>query len=141
MLICKKISDVFAESMVDNNLIQQEDQEVYSYCIEYVLDLIIFNGSLLTLGALMHHFLISVVYLLALVPLKMMAGGAHANQSFSLAQKKRLKILGMILLNYFLLSYCITLVMCVEVVLVNQVIGIMIYKNWRIGHETKCSNL
>ena len=45
MIICKKIGDTFAQSMVDNNQISLEDREVYSYCVEYALDLVCFNGS------------------------------------------------------------------------------------------------
>ena len=44
-----------------------------------LLDLVCFNGSLLLMGVVLHNFLNSVIYLLTLVPLKMMAGGAHAN--------------------------------------------------------------
>lgn len=203
MFLCKKIGDEFAECMVDNGLIPLEDQESYSYCVEYALDLVVFNGSLLILGAMLHHFWISLIYLLSLVPLKMMAGGAHAssrkicsllsygvffivlalsnivvfnnyilnvilfstligvviltpvehpNQSFSLAQKKRLRkfamvysfflfALGMFMLKFFQLKYCVTIVLCVLVVLVNQIIGIMIYKNRRIIHDAECSHL
>ena len=79
MLITKKISDKFAKSLVDNSLISPEFEESYSYCIDFALDLVCFNASLLILGAIFHNFLTALVYIISLVPLKMVAGGAHAN--------------------------------------------------------------
>ncbi len=79
MVISKKISDSFSKSLADNKLIPDEYTESYSYCIELTLDILIFNGSLILIGCFLHEFLNSLIFILALVPLKMVAGGAHAN--------------------------------------------------------------
>ncbi len=79
MVISKKISDSFSKSLADNKLISDEYVDSYSYCMELMLDILIFNGSLILIGCFLHEFLNSLIFILALVPLKMVAGGAHAN--------------------------------------------------------------
>lgn len=117
MIICKKIGDTFAQSMVDNNQISLEDREVYSYCVEYALDLVCFNGSLLLMGVVLHNFLNSVIYLLTLVPLKMMADGAHAN-SRKMCSLISYSVFFMVLLlsqvsvgNYYILQFILFLLL------------------------------
>lgn len=78
MLITQKAGNVFARSLVANEIISVKYEEAYAYCIDYVLDIILFHASLLVIGLLLHDFLNSVIYIIALVPLKMAAGGAHA---------------------------------------------------------------
>jgi accessory gene regulator protein AgrB len=46
--------------------------------MEYALDLILFNGSLLLIGAFTKNFINSVFFIITMAPLKMIAGGAHA---------------------------------------------------------------
>lgn len=189
MWITKLASDRFANSLVTNNLIPVEYKEAYSYCINYVLDLFCFNGSLIILGTFTHNLINSIVYLFALVPLKMMAGGAHANsqikcsfisysvfisimylsnfcpgspivlytitiisligisalapvehpnQNLSYSQRKRLKRLsiiyciGLYIVQLFMvklnLKYGTTVSLCVLVILINQLIGKIIYR-------------
>ena len=79
MIITKKISDRFARSLVESKQISPEYEEAYSYCVDFVLDLLVFNLSLLLIGGLVHNFYTALVYIISLTPLKMVAGGAHAN--------------------------------------------------------------
>ena len=39
MIICKKIGDTFAQSMVDNNKISLENREGYTYRDEYKIEI------------------------------------------------------------------------------------------------------
>ena len=190
MILTKKISDKFAKSLVETGQIDKEFEESYSYCIDFVLDLIIYNLSLLIIGAIFHNFITALVYIISIVPLKMVAGGAHANtrgmcsiisyasfgltillsclinpntvflivsffvsvplvillspvehenKRFDAAGKKKLKrlslifsliitVLFLLLLKFSLYKYCFTISICVMTVLVNQLIGLVIFK-------------
>ena len=79
MILTKKLSDKFAKSLAETGQIDKEFEESYSYCIDFVLDLVVYNLSLLIIGAILHNFVTALVYIISIVPLKMVAGGAHAN--------------------------------------------------------------
>lgn len=56
---------------------------IYIYCIDFALDLVLFNLSIIIIGALTHNFILSVIYVTVLVPTKMLAGGAHAGSTYA----------------------------------------------------------
>ena len=100
----------------------------------------------------MNKNVLIVVLIFTLLGVVILTPVAHPNQSFSLTQKKRLKKLAivygvvlfafeMLMLKFLKLQYCVTVELCVLVVFINQIVGIVIYKNRRISHETECSNL
>lgn len=83
---------------------------------------------------------------------KIMTPVEHPDQSFSLRQRKRLKIIitiyscflfemSLFLQKFACLKYCVTLVLCVLVVLSNQIIGAMLYKSWRKIHDIEDRHL
>lgn len=61
-----------------NEIIESQKKDIYFYCLDFALDLILFNCSLLLIGGLLDFFLPSLVYIIILVPIRMLAGGAHA---------------------------------------------------------------
>ena len=191
MIISNKISHSIVHNLSENQRINSEYTEAYQYCIEQFLDLVIFNLSLLILGALFSRFSLAIAYIITLTPVKMLAGGAHANsrglcsflsysvflgavflfpylpfsklcilimllpietliffltpvkhpnKDFSKEQTKRLKLA---LLNYLIgLTIIIgvlaaidktdllkLIILCLLIVLFNQLIGILIYYN------------
>lgn len=66
-----------------NEIIESQKKEIYFYCLDFTLDLILFNCSLLLIGGLLNLFLPSFVYIVILVPVRMLAGGAHAKSPYS----------------------------------------------------------
>ena len=54
--------------------------EEYTYCFEYLYDLVIFNISLLAIGALLHDIFASIIYIFCMSALKAVAGGYHARK-------------------------------------------------------------
>ena len=79
MIISNKISHSIVHRLSENQRINPEYTEAYQYCIEQFLDLIIFNLSLLILGVFLNRFSLAIFYIITITPIKMLAGGAHAN--------------------------------------------------------------
>lgn len=59
-------------------MINQTSKDIYIYCIDFTLDLILFNISLFLLGFLLHEPFMALLYIITITPLKMICGGAHA---------------------------------------------------------------
>ena len=83
MILSKKISKKITDTLVTNEIIESQKKEIYFYCLDFALDLILFNCSLLLIGGLLNLFLPSFVYIVILVPVRMLAGGAHAKSPYS----------------------------------------------------------
>jgi len=74
-LISKKITSV----LKSNNYIESSYCTSYQYCLEYLFDILMFNSSILIIGAILHKFLMSALYLIIMIPIRKFAGGIHAN--------------------------------------------------------------
>ena len=83
MILSKKISKKITDILVTNEIIESQKKDIYFYCLDFALDLILFNCSLLLIGGLLDFFLPSLVYIIILVPIRMLAGGAHAKSPYS----------------------------------------------------------
>lgn len=83
MILSKKISKKITDTLVTNEIIEPQKDGIYFYCLDFSLDLILFNCSLLLIGGLLGLFLPSLVYIIILVPVRMLAGGAHAKSPYS----------------------------------------------------------
>lgn len=105
--------------MVTNNKIDNNLAEAYEYCIDFALDLIFFNLSLLIAGFITHNFILSVIYVFMLVPVKMLAGGAHASSPISC-----------FILSWSIYTTCILLCHVIPDV---RILNIMIYSLAGIG--------
>lgn len=68
-----------ASFMSEHNIIEAEKKEIYSYCFDFILDLLFFNVSILLIGFILKEPWLSIIYIITMTPTKMMAGGAHAN--------------------------------------------------------------
>lgn len=73
-LLSKKLVSILKK----NDIIVHDDTEAYEFCIEYLFDVIIYNGSILILGLILHKFMLSILYILIMTPLKKLSGGFHA---------------------------------------------------------------
>lgn len=69
------ITDYFTET----GIIDKTNKESYIYCFEYAIDMILFPLTLIFLGFIFNKFIPSVIFCAILIPLKMLAGGAHAS--------------------------------------------------------------
>lgn len=74
-LIGKKTTHLISSS----GIVEDKYLETYQYCINYSLDIIFFNLSLIIIGLFSHNFTLTLLYIAVITPVKMFAGGAHAN--------------------------------------------------------------
>ena len=73
----KKISSYF----VIHKIIPADDQEVYEYSFEVLLSTIISFIALFLLAAISNTMLLTSLYLLGFIPLRLIAGGFHAKSN------------------------------------------------------------
>ena len=57
MILSKKISKKITDTLVTNEIIEPQKEGIYFYCLDFSLDLILFNCSLLLIGGLLGLFL------------------------------------------------------------------------------------
>lgn len=50
MILSKKISKKITDTLVTNEIIEPQKEGIYFYCLDFSLDLILFNCSLLLIG-------------------------------------------------------------------------------------------
>ena len=60
-------------------IVDEEYKEAYVYCFDLLFDIIVYNLSLLIIGGVIGCLELSILYVLVMTPLKMIAGGAHAD--------------------------------------------------------------
>ena len=120
MILSEKASKKIVSIMVTNNKIDNNLSAAYEYCIDFALDLIFFNLSLLIAGFITHYFILSVIYVFMLVPVKMLAGGAHASSPISC-----------FILSWSIYTTCILLCHVLPDV---RILNIMIYSLAGIGN-------
>lgn len=65
-----------------HNIIDTKYIEEYTYCFEYLFDLVLYNTSLILLGCISHDVIGSFIYILCMSALKSVAGGVHANKRY-----------------------------------------------------------
>jgi len=78
MVISNILSKKITDTLTVNEIIRPEHTEAYRFCMEYLFDVVIYNVSLIILGALLHRLPLTIIYLLVMTPMKKFAGGAHA---------------------------------------------------------------
>jgi accessory gene regulator B len=77
-LMSKKLSSFFAA----NNIIKQEDAEVYEYSLEILFSTILNFAAVVVIAVLTRKVLPTVIYLLGFIPVRLIAGGYHADTHF-----------------------------------------------------------
>lgn len=78
MLLSQTASLKIVNFMQKNKIISNDEKNCYLYCYEFVLDLILYNGSIFILGSIIGNPILAILYILTMTPTKMLAGGAHA---------------------------------------------------------------
>lgn len=125
MILSERTSKKIVSIMVTNNQIDYNLSEAYEYCIDFALDLIFFNLSLLIAGFITHNFILSVIYVFMLVPVKMLAGGADRIRSKHCCTLLLviIFILLIIMVSFHLYRYCNMIMLCSIIIFANQIIG------------------
>lgn len=74
----KKLSSFFAA----NSIIKAEDKEVYEYSLEILFSTILNFVAVIIIALVSRKSLLTVFYLLGFIPLRLIAGGYHADTHF-----------------------------------------------------------
>lgn len=80
MYVSYYLSSKTTLALEKQKVISSEHHEEYTYCFEYLYDLLIFNISLLAIGALQHDIFASIIYIFCMSALKAAVGGYHASK-------------------------------------------------------------
>lgn len=78
MLISHFFSDMLAEVLNANGVIDDADMSQYEYCLEYLFDIIFYNFSLILFGCMLHDILGAILYIFCVSLIKSVGGGYHA---------------------------------------------------------------
>ena len=63
MVSSQFLSKKLTDSLIKSDIIYKKSLDIYTYCFEYIFDIIIFHGSLLVIGLLTNSFIISLFYI------------------------------------------------------------------------------
>ncbi len=74
----KRLSSFFAA----NSIIKAEDKEVYEYSLEILFSTILNFAAVIIIAVLTRKSLLTLFYLLGFIPLRLIAGGYHADTHF-----------------------------------------------------------
>lgn len=74
----KSLSSFFAA----NSIIKAEDKEVYEYSLEILFSTILNFAAVIIIAVLTRKSLLTLFYLLGFIPLRLIAGGYHADTHF-----------------------------------------------------------
>ena len=77
-LMSKKLSSFFAA----NGIIKQEDTEVYEYSLEILFSTVLNFIAVAVIAVFAQKSLLTLFYLLGFIPLRLIAGGYHADTHF-----------------------------------------------------------
>lgn len=128
MILSKKISKKITDTLVTNEIIEPQKEGIYFYCLDFSLDLILFNCSLLT------------VMIWGLAPV----GNAHKH--YTTAERTKIKKILFFLL-FFIYAFAVLMLswkqqlyyhmilICMCIVLINQCIALCL--NHRTLHVSK----
>ena len=78
MNISKKVTNI----LVEENIIRQDDKEVYEYCINALFDIAGNIFVTVILGIFLGKLSETILFLAAVIPLRSFAGGFHAKTSY-----------------------------------------------------------
>lgn len=77
MLVSTLVSAKIANNLNKMELIEEKEIEIYAYCLDYLLENIIFSSTLILIGIFFHAFPISILFLFIFI-LRSFTGGYHA---------------------------------------------------------------
>lgn len=102
MIISKKISSSIAETLSANNIISEQEIPIYSYCLDYIIELFFLFIFAVLYGVFSHKLPETLIFLAVFTPLRSFGGGFHASTP------KRCAILSLITFVFVLYSGAIS---------------------------------
>ena len=102
MIISKKISSSIAETLSANNIISEQEIPIYSYCLDYIIELFFLFIFAVLYRVFSHKLPETLIFLAVFTPLRSFGGGFHASTP------KRCAILSLITFVFVLYSGAIS---------------------------------
>lgn len=78
-----KISGFITDTLIEGKVIKSEEKNLYLYCFGTIIEM---SANLLTtliIGALLHRFIETLIFMLVFIPLRSFAGGYHCEKAES----------------------------------------------------------
>ena len=75
MIISKKISSSIAETLSANNIISEQEIPIYSYCLDYIIELFFLFIFAVLYGVFSHKLPETLIFLAVFTPLRSFGGG------------------------------------------------------------------
>ena len=75
----KQPGTYLADILTEDGQIPKEQQSIYAYLFDYLIESLLYDIIVLIFGLLVHRFGITICYLLVTIPIRHFAGGFHAN--------------------------------------------------------------
>ncbi len=77
-----KVAEKVADSLYRKDYISEEEKEIYSYGYEILIDNIGKTFLLLMVGAIIHQFVATLVFVVVFTTLRSCCGGYHASKTW-----------------------------------------------------------
>lgn len=74
-----RIVRILAQKSIEENIIQKEEEEIYCFLFEYMLDTFCYGISIVLIGILIQQIIPSIVFLLSSILPRKYSGGYHAS--------------------------------------------------------------
>lgn len=78
MIISQKISSYIADTLADNNTISRQEVSIYSYCLDYIIELILLFVFAVIFGFCTNNIPETIIFLIVFIPIRSFGGGFHA---------------------------------------------------------------
>ena len=75
----KQLGTYLADTLTEDGQISKEQQAIYAYLFDYLIEALLYDIVVLIIGLLVHRLDLTLCYLLVTIPLRHFAGGFHAN--------------------------------------------------------------
>ncbi|MDF2882005.1 MAG: accessory regulator [Clostridiaceae bacterium] len=75
----KYLSDNITDFFYSNNILEEEDKEIYVYGLHLIISTVIGITLIFILGLILNRLIYSIVFLISFIPIRMYSGGYHAS--------------------------------------------------------------
>lgn len=123
MIISQYVSKKLSTSLYEADIIKHSELDIYSYCFDYIIELMLNIIIFLGIGQFTHKFIISLIFLIVLIPMRSFGGGIHAPTpkicsliSFSLFFI--VLYISNILSYMFTFEWCICFILAISIILI-----------------------
>lgn len=74
----KKLTDKFILTLINRNIIEEEDKEIYSYGFNQILFIMLNFITILIIGILFNMLFETIIFIITYIPIRIYTGGYHA---------------------------------------------------------------